>query len=65
MLLTAKSFCDFVINASALPPKNFKFLTEKLKPVVQWKVVYVTRINCQYFAGILTSYQEVSFSVSF
>ena len=62
MLLTAKSFCVFEINAWSLPPKNFTFLTQKLKPVEQWKVVYVTLVYCQYFAGI-PSYLEDSFSV--
>ena len=57
MLLTAKYFCDFLIDASALPPKNFNFLIQKIKAVEQWKVDNVSRINCQYFAGIL-SYLE-------
>ena len=63
MLLTAKSFGDFVINAWSLPLKNFNFLTQKLKPVEQWRVAFVTRVICQYFAGIL-SYVGDSFSVS-
>ena len=53
MLLTAKSFCDFVINKWSWPPKNFNFLTEKLKPVERWKVAYVTSVNCQYLAAVL------------
>ena len=64
MLLTAQSFGDFVINAWSLPLKNFNFLTQKLKPVEQWRVVFVTRVICQYLAGIL-SYLADSFSVSF
>ena len=61
MLLTAKSFSDFVINAWSFPRKNVNFLTQKLKPVEGSKVVYVTRVDCQYFPGIL-SYLEDSFS---
>ena len=61
MLLTAKSSCDFVINAWSFPRKNVNFLTEKLKPVEGSKVVYVTRVNFEYFPGIL-SYLEDSFS---
>ena len=64
MLLTAKSFCAFVINACSLPGKNVNFLTQKLKPVEQWRVIFVTQVICQYFAGIL-SYLEDSLSVSF
>ena len=57
MVLTAKSFCFFEINAWSLPPKNFNFLTEKLKPVERWKVAYVTSVNRQYLAAVL-SYLE-------
>ena len=39
MLLVAKYFCVFEINAWSLPPNNVNFLTQKLKPVQQWKVV--------------------------
>ena len=61
MLLTAKSFCFFEINAWSLPPKNFNFLTQKLKPVEPWKVAYVTRVNCQYLATILSYVEDSSF----
>ena len=64
MLLTAKYFCFFEINASSLPPKNFNLLNQNLKPVEQWKVAYVTRVTCQNVAEIL-SYLEDSFSVLF
>ena len=59
--MTAKSFCDFVINACSFTRKNVNFLTEKLKPVEGSKVVYVTRVDCQYVPGIV-SYLEDSFS---
>ena len=41
MILTAKSFCFFEINAWPLPPKNFTNLYQKLNPVEQWKIRYV------------------------
>ena len=46
MLLTGKSFCFFEINAWPLPPKNFTILTQKLKPVEEWKD---TGVYCQYY----------------
>ena len=64
MLSIGKCFCFFEINTRSLPSENFNFLTEKLKPVEQWKVAHVTRVRCKYFAAFL-SYLEVSFSVSF
>ena len=64
MLLSVKSFCFLEINDWSLPPKNFNFLTQNLKPVEQLKVAYVTRVNCQNLAEIL-SYLDDSFSVSF
>ena len=44
--------------------KNINFLTQKLKAVEQWKIAYVTRVDCQCLAGI-SSYLQDSFSVSF
>ena len=64
MLLTAESFCDFVINAWSLPRENFNFLTQKLNSVEQWRVVFVTQDIFQYFPGILR-YLEDLFSISF
>ena len=61
MLLTAKSSCFFEINAWSLRPKNLNFLTQKLKPVERWKVAYVTRVNCQYLATILSYLEDSSF----
>ena len=46
MLLTGKSFCFFEINCWPLPPKNFTILTQKLKPVEEWKD---TGVYCQYY----------------
>ena len=64
MLLTAKSFCFFKVYAWSLPPKNFNFLTQKLKPVEQWKVAYVTRVNCQYLSGILSYLEDSCFRIT-
>ena len=61
MLLTSKYFCFSEINDWSLPPKNFNFLTQNLKPVEQWKVAYVTRVNCQYLATILSYLEDSSF----
>ena len=61
MLLTAKSFCFFEINTWSLPQKNFNFFSQKLKPVEQWKVTYITRVNCQYLTGFLSYLDDSSF----
>ena len=47
MLLTAKSFCFFEINAWPLSPKNFTILTQKLKPVEHFQhfVQYLNSIR--------------------
>ena len=45
MLSIAKSFCFFEINTRSLASENFNFLSQKLKPVEQWKVAHVTRVN--------------------
>ena len=45
MLLIAKSFCFFEINNWSLLTGNFNFLNEKLKPVEQWKIACVSRVN--------------------
>ena len=37
MLFSDKSFCVFAINCCSLPPKNFTILTQKIKPVEEWK----------------------------
>ena len=63
MLLTAKYFFFFEKNDWSLPLKNFNFLTQKLKPVKQWKVAYVTRVNCQYLAGILSYLVDSCFRI--
>ena len=44
-------------------PKNFNVLTQKLKPVEQWKVAYFTRVNCQYLAAILSNLEDSSFRI--
>ena len=46
MLLTAKSFCFFEINAWPLSPKTFTNLTQKLKQVEQCQVRL--GVSCQY-----------------
>ena len=61
MLLTAKYFCFLEINDYLLPPKNFNFLTQKLKPLEQSKVAYVARVKCQYLAAILSYLEDSSF----
>ena len=63
MLLAAKSFCFFEINAWSLPPKNFNFSIQNLKPVERWKVAYVTSVNCQYSAGILSYLEDSCFRI--
>ena len=44
-------------------PKNFNILTQKLKPVEQWKVAYVTRSICQYLAAIQSYLEDSSFRI--
>ena len=61
MLLAAKSFCIYEINAWSLLPKNFNFLIQKLNPVERWKVADVTRVNCHYLATILIYVEDSSF----
>ena len=46
MLFCDKSFCFFEINAWPLLPKNFNFLTQKIKPVEEWKD---SGVYCQYY----------------
>ena len=46
MLFSHKSFCVFEINGQPLPPKNFTILTQKIKPVEEWKD---TGVYCQYY----------------
>ena len=43
MLLCDKSFCLFEINGLPLAPKNFTILTQKIKPVEEWKDTGVYR----------------------
>ena len=62
MLFSDKSFCLFEINGLPLPPKNFTILTQKIKPVEEWKD---TRVNCHAILGWDSRYLEDSFSVSF
>ena len=64
MLLTAKYICVLKVNDWSLPPTNFNFLTQELKPVEWWKVAYVLKVNCQCLAGI-QSYLQDYFSLSF
>ena len=45
MLFPHKSFSFFEINAWPLLPKNFTILTQKIKPVEEWKD---TGLYCQY-----------------
>ena len=45
--------------------KNFNILTQKLKPVEQWKVGYFTRVNCQYLPEILSYIEDSSFRIIF
>ena len=45
MLFSDKSFCVFEINGQPLLPKSFTILTQKLKPVEEWKD---TGVYCQY-----------------
>ena len=45
MLFSDKSFCVLEINGCPLPPKNFLLLTQKIKPVEEWKD---TGVYCQY-----------------
>ena len=61
MILRAKSFCFFELNAGSLSTKNFNFFTQKLKLVERWKVAYVTRVNCQYLSTILSYVEDSSF----
>ena len=63
MLLTAKYFCFFEINTRSLPSENFNFLTQKSKPIEQWKIAYVTKVNGQYLAGILSYLEDSSFRI--
>ena len=51
------------MNVWLLPPKNFNLLIQKLKPVEQWKVAYVTRVNCQYLAATLSYLEDSSFRI--
>ena len=60
MLFSDKSFCLFEINGLPLPPKNFTILTQKIKPVEEWKD---TRVNCQYQAGFLGFQEHSSFRI--
>ena len=57
-LFSDKSFCIFQINGWPLLPKNFTFLTLKIKPVEEWKVAGV---YCQYLAGILGYLEDPCF----
>ena len=53
MLFSDKSFCVFQINGFPLPPKNFTILTQKIKPVEEWKD-----------AGVYCQYYRLGFSIS-
>ena len=57
MLFFDKSFCFFEMNGLALPPKNFTILTQKIKPVEEWKD---TRVNCHAILGWDSGYLEDS-----
>ena len=63
MLFFAKSFCLSEINHWPLLSKNFNLPTQKLKQVEQWKVAYLTRVNCQYLAEILSYIEDSSFRI--
>ena len=63
MLLTDKSFCFFEINAWWMPPKNLNYLTQNLKLVERWNVAYVTRVNSQNLAAILSYLEDSSFRI--
>ena len=53
MLFPDKSFCFFEINDWPLLPRNFTILTQKIKPVEEWKD---TGVYCQYYRlGFLIS----------
>ena len=60
MLFSDKSFCLFEINAWPLPPKNFTILTQKIKPVEEWKD---TGVNFELQAGILSYLEDSSFGI--
>ena len=60
MLLCDKSFCLFENNGLPLAQKNFTILTQKIKPVEEWKD---TGVNCQYWAGILSYLEDSSFVI--
>ena len=63
MILIAKPFCFFEINDWSLPTKNFNLLTQKLKPVEQWKVACFIRVNFQYLAEIVSYLEDAFFRV--
>ena len=46
MLFPDKSFCLFEISAGPLTAKNFTILTQKIKPVEEWKD---SGVYCQYY----------------
>ena len=46
MLFPDKSFSFFDINGRPLPPKSFTILSQKIKPVEEWKD---TGVYCQYY----------------
>ena len=48
MLFSDKSFCVLEINGWPLSAKNFTILTQKIKPVEEWKD---TRVNCHAILG--------------
>ena len=57
MLFSDKSFCLFETNGLPLPPKNFTILTQKIKPVEEWKD---TGVNCNAILGWDSRYLEDS-----
>ena len=57
MLFSDKSFCVFEINGWPLSAKNFTILTQKIKPVEEWKD---TRVNCHAILGWDSRYLEDS-----
>ena len=60
MLFSDKSFCLLEINGWPLPAKNFTILTQKVKPVEEWKD---TRVNCLYQAWFLGFQEDSSFRI--
>ena len=61
MLFPHKSFCFFEINDWPLLPRNFTILTQKIKPVEEWKIRGFIVNIIGWYSRYLEDYLSVSF----